>query len=109
MLSRVLATHASVVGETEPERALSLLLDGQHFDAVLCDVMMPGTSGIDLHERVARDKPELARRFVFITGGTYTSRARDYLARIPNPRLQKPFVTAQIIAAIDELPRDEPT
>jgi len=100
-LSRSLEPHATVLGETVPERALEIILSGVPLDAVVCDVMMPGLTGPELHERVARERPELAPRFVFITGGTYTGRTRDYLARVPNARLEKPFGAAQVLAAIE--------
>jgi PAS domain S-box-containing protein len=103
LLSGALKSMATVVGETNPQRALDLILADPSFDAIVCDVMMPGMTGIDLHERVARDRPELASRFVFISGGTYTSRARDYLDRVPNPRLEKPFRIAELVAAIERV------
>jgi PAS domain S-box-containing protein len=103
VLSESLQSVASVVGETVPGRALDLILAGPGFDAIVCDVMMPGMTGIDLHERVARDRPDLASRFVFICGGTYTARARDHLARVSNPRVDKPFRMAQLIDAIDRV------
>lgn len=34
--------------------------------------------------------PELARRMVFVNGGAFTSRAREFLDRVPNPRIDKP-------------------
>ena len=103
LLSESLEAIASVVGETVPGRALDLILSDPGFDAIVCDVMMPGMTGIDLHERVARDRPNLASRFVFMCGGTYTARARDHLERIPNPRLDKPFRMAQLIDAIERV------
>jgi nitrogen-specific signal transduction histidine kinase/CheY-like chemotaxis protein len=102
-LTKMLATRATVVGETAAARALELILADQEFDAIVCDVMMPGMTGIDLHERVARERPERAERFVFITGGTYTARARDYLERVSNARLGKPFDVAQLVAAIERV------
>jgi CheY-like chemotaxis protein len=65
MLSESLGPFASLVTETTPMRALDLILTGARFDAVVCDVMMPGMSGIDLHERVALERPDIAARFVF--------------------------------------------
>jgi len=82
-LTSALASWATVVGETVPERALALILAEPPFDAIVCDVMMPGLTGTDIHERVARDKPGHETRFVFITGGAYTARAREYLDRFP--------------------------
>lgn len=102
-LTRMLRTRAIVVGETSSTRALALLLADPEFDAVVCDGMMPEMTGIDLHERVAAERPELAARFVFITGGVYTARARTHLERIPNPRLDKPFQVAELIAAIERV------
>jgi CheY-like chemotaxis protein len=103
-LCRSLAPHAEVTGEADPARALERILQaGTQLDVILCDVMMPGLTGIDLHERVARERPELAGCFVFITGGTYTARTRDYLARVPNLCLDKPVDVAQVLAAIERV------
>jgi PAS domain S-box-containing protein len=103
LLAQSLESSADIVCESVPGRALDLILSGHSFDAVVCDVMMPGMTGIDLHERVARARPDLAGRFVFVSGGTYTARARDYLERVPNPRLQKPFRMAQLVDAIQRV------
>jgi PAS domain S-box-containing protein len=102
-LGERIAHCATVVGETTPERALARIVAEPPFDAIVCDVMMPGMTGVDLHERVARDRPGMEARFVFITGGTYTARTRDYLERIPNARLTKPFDVARLIAEIERV------
>ena len=99
-LVKALGKSAQVVGETSSERALETLLGGAEFDAIVCDVMMPNLTGTELHERIAREKTELASRFIFITGGTYTTRARDYLEKIPNARLTKPFAVDELLRAI---------
>jgi CheY-like chemotaxis protein len=102
-LAERLAGHASVVGETDPGRALDLILADPGFDVIVCDVMMPGMTGTDLHARVAGEKPERAARFVFMTGGTFTERARDYLGRVPNPCIDKPFGVAQLVEAMERI------
>jgi CheY-like chemotaxis protein len=101
-LQVALAKSADVLGETSPERALRLL-EGGTFDAIVCDVMMPGLTGVDLHARVASSKPELASRFVFMTGGTFTARTREYLDGAENPCLTKPFDIRDLVAAIEEV------
>jgi PAS domain S-box-containing protein len=101
LLTESLESVGTVVGESVPQRALDRILSGDPFDAIVCDVMMPGMTGIDLHERVVRDRPDLAPRFVFICGGAYTERARDFLQRVSNPCLHKPFLVAQLVEAID--------
>jgi two-component system, cell cycle sensor histidine kinase and response regulator CckA len=102
-LTGMLASRATVTGETISERALPLILADPPFDVIVCDVMMPGMTGTDLHELVAREKPGREERFVFITGGTYTARTRDYLERVPNARLIKPFAKADLLAAIQRV------
>jgi PAS domain S-box-containing protein len=102
-LTRMLAPHARVIGETVPERALERILADPTLDAIVCDVTMAGMTGIDLHERVAREAPERAARIVFISGGTYTTRAHDYLERIPNARIDKPFDVHELLAAIERV------
>jgi PAS domain S-box-containing protein len=61
------------------------------YDVVLCDLMMPGMTGMDLYDHVQRERPEMARRFVFMTGGAFTPRAHEFLARVEAPLMEKPF------------------
>ncbi len=61
------------------------------FDVVLCDLMMPEVSGMDVYDTIAGRDPELAARFIFMTGGAFTDRARRFLDQVSNPRLEKPF------------------
>jgi PAS domain S-box-containing protein len=100
-LTGMLGANAAVTGETAPSRALELILADPPFDVVVCDVMMPGMSGADIHARVVRERPALASRFVFITGGAYTTRTREYVASLPNACLTKPFDVAELLAAVE--------
>lgn len=61
------------------------------FDLILCDLMMPAMTGMEVHDELVRLEPELAARMSFLTGGAFTPRARAFLAVVPNPRLEKPF------------------
>ncbi len=65
-------------------------------DVVLCDLMMPEMTGAELHARVLREYPALARRFVFMTGGAITSETRAFLTTIAQPCLQKPFSPSEL-------------
>lgn len=53
--------------------------------------MMPVMTGMDLHEEILSVAPDQAERMVFMTGGAVTPRARDFVATVPNPVLDKPF------------------
>jgi two-component system cell cycle sensor histidine kinase/response regulator CckA len=71
--------------------ALGRILGGEVFDVILCDVMMPGMGGQELHAEVQRHDAELATRFVFVTGGAFTPRAEAFLESVPNIKLMKPL------------------
>jgi two-component system cell cycle sensor histidine kinase/response regulator CckA len=82
----------------------------EDWDLVLCDLMMADLSGIDVWERVTARRPELGERFVFLTGGAFTPRAREFLGRVPNARLEKPFRIDAIKRLVAQRlpPRPEP-
>src|SRR5262249_22580163 len=67
------------------------LSGGDRVDLNLCDLMMAGMSGVDLHEALTVAAPAQAARMIFLTGGAFTARARAFLADVPNARLDKPF------------------
>jgi len=71
--------------------AIELLLEGRPFDVIFCDLMMPTVSGMDVFERVSEANPEIAERFVFMTGGAFTPRAHRFLETTENEALEKPF------------------
>jgi two-component system cell cycle sensor histidine kinase/response regulator CckA len=76
---------------TSGRDALSRLEKDARFDLVLCDLMMPDVSGAAVYEAVKRSYPSLVRCFVFMTGGAFTERAREFLAKHPGVQLEKPF------------------
>jgi CheY-like chemotaxis protein len=100
MLRRQLAPSFQVASETDARVALSRIVSGEAFDVILCDVMMPGMSGVDFFEELSRVAPEKARRTIFITGGAFTARALEFLERVPNPRLKKPFERDELVTQI---------
>ena len=82
--------------------ALALLERETEFDLIFCDLMMPETSGIDVFQSVEKTAPELARRFIFMTGGAFTERADRFLAEVSNPCIQKPFHSDQLNGLVRE-------
>jgi two-component system cell cycle sensor histidine kinase/response regulator CckA len=99
-VAALLPPEAEAVVATTGEAALERLEGGEVFDIVLCDVMMPAMSGMDVYERARRTRPGVERRFVFMTGGTFTARSAQFLASVPNARLDKPFSAAQLGEAL---------
>ncbi len=74
---------------------------GGDYDVVLCDLVMPVESGMDLHAYALREHPALAERFVFMTGGAFTARAAKFLSEVRAPRIEKPFELETLRALID--------
>ncbi len=71
------------------------------FDIIFCDVMMPNMTGMELHQEVKRRYPEMADRFVFITGGPFTPEARELFDQVTNPCIQKPFTPADLANVLE--------
>lgn len=100
-----LATEHDVHVETQGRKALELLVGSggpATFDVILCDMLMPDLAGHDLYEQVAMRRPEMAERFVFLTGGAFTDSTRAFLQRVPNPRIEKPFDLDALEKLVDE-------
>ncbi|HEX9048974.1 MAG TPA: ATP-binding protein [Anaeromyxobacter sp.] len=97
---RALREDAEVALEESPRAALARLERGERFELVLCDVMMPELPGADLHAALERLDPALARSVVFMTGGAFSAREQQFLARIPNVCLEKPLDLARLRALV---------
>ncbi|MCX4241855.1 hybrid sensor histidine kinase/response regulator [Paraliomyxa miuraensis] len=89
-LRRLLANREVQIADSG-RRGIEILRENDRFEVVLCDLMMPEVSGIDVYETVLEERPDLAERFIFMTGGAFTERARAFLDRVSNPKLEKPF------------------
>jgi PAS domain S-box-containing protein len=106
MMSRVLEEEHDVEVATSAEYALELL-EQQRFDVMFCDLLMPAMTGMDFHAEVMRRFPGQEQRIVFMSGGAFTARATRFLARVQNPRLEKPFDLRAVRAIVRELMRRE--
>ena len=89
-ITRLLREHEVITVPTG-EDGQKLLREDHDFDLILCDMMMPQMSGMDLHKWLCTRNAALADRMVFMTGGAFTPKASEYLNRIENLRLEKPF------------------
>ncbi len=111
VMQRLLTAH-QVVTAASGKEALAILEQDRAFDLILCDLMMPGVTGMDVHQWLVSRDPVLARRVVFITGGAFGPVAADYLTDAGNLKLEKPFgknefrelVSGRIRAAKSEPP-----
>lgn len=98
-LGRLLAERHEVDTANGPAAARALLAE-KAYDVVLCDVMMPDETGLDL---VASLDAETTARVLFMTGGVLGAELQDRLQRTARPVLLKPLSVKAIDAAMREL------
>jgi PAS domain S-box-containing protein len=97
---RILKTDYQVSAINDSQEALQhLLKTGGEYDLILCDLMMPQLTGIDLFNLVDIN---LQPKFIFMTGGTFTPEAATFLKSVSNRVLEKPFNIQTIRNAVLE-------
>ncbi|MCW5805526.1 MAG: response regulator [Deltaproteobacteria bacterium] len=101
-IRRALRSEHDVVAINDPHEALRVIVTGERFDVILCDLMMPTGTGMELHARLLEQAPDQAANMVFITGGAFTSSTRAFLDEVPNPRLEKPFNITNLRAMVND-------
>ncbi len=104
-LGRSLSAHHDVTVVTSGAEALACIERAEWFDVILMDLMMPEMSGMELHERLERMRPEQAARVVFLTGGAFSTAAEEFLDRVPNPKVDKPIDVADLLALVEDVAR----
>lgn len=104
MIRRLLKRHHLSMA-TGAREALGRIGSGERFDVIFCDLMMPETTGAQLHAALRAAHPDQAERIVFMTGGAFTSDSRSFIEWVSNPVLQKPVDVEALEAAIAEVVR----
>jgi len=84
------------------EEALELVA-GTEFDAVLCDQQMLGMSGVEVYEAIVAARPQLAGRFVFMSGDNLTPDLADFAAARGVRLLAKPLDLASVGRMVREI------
>lgn len=74
---------------TRTEDAIGLVTSGTRVDLILCDLMMPQVTGMEVHERLTRSASDQAERMVFLTGGAFTPTAHAFLDKMPDRVVDK--------------------
>lgn len=76
------------------------LVRSEHFDAAICDLHLPGVSGVKLCEQIWLASPDLAGRLI-VTSGDLTGEGVDELVeRSRVPAISKPFTAADLLLAV---------
>jgi two-component system NtrC family sensor kinase len=73
------------------------------FDAMLCDHRMAGMSGTAVYEAIADVRPELAARFVFMSGDVLNPELRTFATDRGIGLLAKPFDLAAVSSTVERV------
>ncbi|MFO0675888.1 MAG: PAS domain S-box protein [Polyangiaceae bacterium] len=102
-IAATLSGAHDVVSLGAARSALALVRAGEPFDAVLCDIVMPGMSGDEFFVELEAAAPDLARRTAFVSGGTLDERTRSFVRKRRIPLLLKPFTVRGLEELVDRL------
>lgn len=99
-LARALERSGYSVASVDRGTAAMPLLEAEHFDLLLTDIVMPEMDGIELAQKAAEIAPDM--RVMFITGfAAVTLRAGK---QMPHARvLSKPFHLRDLVLEVDRL------
>ena len=103
LVERVLASAGYDVESTTLSRRALEMIEQTAYDAVIADVKMPELSGPELYGRACQIRPEMARRFIFVTGDIDGDDTRQFLDRTRCSHFMKPFNLEGLTAAVDLL------
>lgn len=99
-LQRLLGERYELTTFTSAREALRYLAGGPSIDVLLTDLMMPEMTGMALYAELERTYPLLAQRTIFVSGGTFTAGAQEFLQRHRGRILEKPFDEVRLRALI---------
>jgi len=99
-VTRLLEGECSAEGTSSAREALERLSQGERFDLLLCDVMMPEMSGEAFFHQLGQVAPDQSERVVFITGGAFTPEARAFLESLPPGRCVFKPLAAEVLRAL---------
>jgi PAS domain S-box-containing protein len=82
------------------------LLATTPYDVILCDVMMPEMTGMEFYERLQVEMPALVDKVIFISGGAFSTEAREFLLSQAGSTVEKPFEARALRGLIDKVVGD---
>jgi CheY-like chemotaxis protein len=88
LFEKLLRGHAPTLVSNADE-AVAHLRAGRRFDAIVCDLHMPGLKGPGFFDLLAAQWPEMADRIIFMSGGGGSDQDEAFLEN--HPTLMKPF------------------
>jgi PAS domain S-box-containing protein len=107
-MSRILRDDHDVFVVSDAREAMPRIAAGEDFDIILCDLMMPGMTGMQFFDSLTESSPELARRIVFVTGGAFTALTEEFLRTTSNATMNKPVDPSALRRMVADYVRSVP-
>jgi CheY-like chemotaxis protein len=79
------------------------MVNKREYDIYICDIRMPGMSGIEFYNFIKEQYPDRINRLIMITGDLLSSDTREFLRDINIPYILKPFTPDELREAIAKL------
>lgn len=106
-VARMLRGHR--VTTAESGAAALVALQEQHFDLLLCDLMMPDLDGPAVYRAAVKADSRYAHRFIAMTGGIFNGPIEAFLRATPVHKLDKPFTREELLSALRQTQRELPS
>jgi len=92
----------TVVSASSGAEGLERLSDGR-YAGVISDIRMPGAvNGAEVHAWILKNRPDLSKRIILISGDMANSDTQAFLARSGTPCIEKPFRVQQLISTVEK-------
>jgi CheY-like chemotaxis protein len=105
LLAEILSLHGHIV-DTVPNGSMALRqLRGRAYDLIMSDLQMPVLDGLGLYRELARSRPELLGRIVFVTGNAEEPAWQRFLSDTGTPCISKPFTIESVHRVTQQLLR----
>lgn len=81
-------------------QALRRMLSDTPPDVVVCDLMLPEISGVEVYERALASQPSYRKRFIIASGASTLPAYAEFLAKFGGSVLKKPVSTTDLTLAV---------
>ena len=101
-MQRFLARNGWQVHEAHDGLAGLELALREAWDVIVCDVNLPGLSGLELFDRLQANDPDRIRNVLLVTGDSRAAPVVEFRKRTGATILEKPFELADFRRAVDQ-------
>ncbi len=101
-IGRTLSPYHEVLTAPDGVAGVALLESDPDITVVVTDIQMPRLGGLDLYRWIEQNRPALAPRVLFVTGGVFDPETERFLRSMASRVLRKPFDPEALRRAVDE-------